>query len=124
MKRGRVLKPEAIKVRLTPILAPDDDKPLLAYLSNGDRLHALARDAEDSRETCETLSMSTHVTLGGAMSGEYLVDEVLDDGRVVLRPDTRAEAINRRLGVQPISSKEFADFVADNPDMLPADEEG
>lgn len=68
--------------------------------------------------------MSTHVTLGGEMSGEYLVDEVLEDGRVVLRPDTGAEAINRRLGVQPIGGEEFADFLAENPDMLPADDEG
>ena len=76
------------------------------------------------RETCETSTMNAHVTLGGAMSGEYLIDEVLEDGRVVLRPDTSAEAINRRLGVRPISGDEFADFLAENPDMLPADDEG
>lgn len=76
------------------------------------------------RRTCETSTMSAHVTLGGDMSGEYLLDEVLEDGRVVLRPDTSAEAINRRLGVQAISGEEFADFLAANPDMLPADDEG
>jgi hypothetical protein len=68
--------------------------------------------------------MGTHVTLAGDMSGEYLLDEVLDDGRVVLRPNTSAQAINRRLGVRSISSEEFADFLAGSPDMLPPDDEG
>jgi hypothetical protein len=51
--------------------------------------------------------MAAHVTLAGDLNGDYVVDERLDDGRLVIRPDTSAEAINRRLGVEPISPEEF-----------------
>jgi hypothetical protein len=52
--------------------------------------------------------VSTHVTLSGKFSGEYLVDEVVDDGRLVLRPDTSAAAIRERGGLEQISDAEFA----------------
>ena len=64
--------------------------------------------------------MSAHVTLSGELSGEYLVDEVLDDGRIVLRPDTSAAAIRRRAGLAPVSDEEFEDAFG----HLPTDDEG
>ena len=64
--------------------------------------------------------MAAHVTLAGDLSGEYVIDEVLDDGRVVIRPDTSAEAINRRLGVEPITAAEFEQHFG----HLPTDDEG
>lgn len=60
------------------------------------------------------------MTLAGDLSGEYLVEEVLEDGRLVIRPATSAEAIRRRLDVEPISHKEFERELG----HLPQDDEG
>ena len=65
-------------------------------------------------------AMAAHVTLAGDLSGDYVVDERLGDGRLVIRPDTSAEAINRRLGVEPISPAEFEQHFG----HLPTDDEG
>ncbi len=64
--------------------------------------------------------MAAHITLAGDLNGDYVVDERLDDGRLVIRPDTSAEAINRRLGVEPISVEEFDQHFG----HLPTDDEG
>ena len=64
--------------------------------------------------------MAAHITLAGDLSGEYVVDEVLDDGRLVIRPDTSAHAIHRRLGLEPVSAEEFEAHFGD----LPTDDEG
>ncbi len=64
--------------------------------------------------------MSAHVKLSGELSGEYLIDEVLDDGRIVLRPDTSAAAIRQRAGLQPVSDEEFEHAFG----HLPTDSEG
>jgi hypothetical protein len=53
------------------------------------------------------MAVPAHVTLAGDLSGEYLVEEVLEDGRLVIRPDTSADAIRRRLGVESVSPEEF-----------------
>lgn len=58
---------------------------------------------------CQTESVSAHVKLSGELSGEYLIDEVLDDGRIVLRPDTSAAAIRQRAGLEQVSDEEFED---------------
>jgi hypothetical protein len=62
-----------------------------------------------------------HVTRAGDITGDYLVDERLDDGRRVLRPDTDADAIVERTGGGPrLTPEEFEqDF-----GRLPADDEG
>jgi hypothetical protein len=49
----------------------------------------------------------SHVTLAGDIDGEYVVEEQLPDGRLVLRPDTSVEAIRRRTGSRPMSAEEF-----------------
>lgn len=64
--------------------------------------------------------MSAHVRLSGELSGEYLVDEVLEDGRVVLRPDTSAAAIRQRAGLEPVTDTEFDRAFG----HLPSDGEG
>jgi hypothetical protein len=64
--------------------------------------------------------MAAHVTLAGDLNGDYVVDERLDDGRLVIRPDTSAEAIHRRQGLEPISVAEFEEHVG----QLPTDDEG
>lgn len=64
--------------------------------------------------------MAAHVTLAGDLNGDYVVDGTLGDGRLVIRPDASAEAINRRLGVSPISAKEFEQHFG----HLPTDDKG
>ncbi len=64
--------------------------------------------------------MSTHVTLTGELTGEYLIDEVFDDGRILLRPDTSAVAIRQRAGLTPVSDDEFEQTFG----HLPGDNEG
>jgi hypothetical protein len=54
------------------------------------------------------------------MSGDYLVDDVLDDGRIVLRPDTSAAAIRQRGGLEPVTQEEFEQTFG----HLPSDGEG
>lgn len=66
------------------------------------------------------MAVPAHVTLAGDLSGEYLVEEVLDDGRLVIRPDTSVEAIHRRLSVDPVSGEEFEREFG----HLPQDDEG
>ena len=53
------------------------------------------------------MAVPAHVTLAGDLSGEYLVEEVLGDGRLVIRPDTGAQAMRRRLDVEPVSREEL-----------------
>ena len=55
----------------------------------------------------QTDGVSAHVRLSGELSGEYVVDEVFEDGRIVLRPDTSAAAIRERTGVDPVTDDEF-----------------
>lgn len=69
---------------------------------------------------CDTVGVAAHITLAGDLNGEYVVDEVLDDGRLVTRPDTSARAIHRRQGLEPISAEEFEQHVG----HLPIDQEG
>lgn len=64
--------------------------------------------------------MAAHVTLAGDLNGDYVVDETLGDGRLVIRPDTSAEAIRRRQGLEPISVEEFEQHFG----HLPTDDEG
>jgi hypothetical protein len=50
----------------------------------------------------------------------YVVDETLQDGRLVLRPDTSVTAIRERLGTEPMSAEQFQTSFGD----LPTDAEG
>jgi hypothetical protein len=47
------------------------------------------------------------VEVTGAQSGRYELQEQAEDGTVVLRPDTSAQAIMRRLGTEPAAADEF-----------------
>jgi hypothetical protein len=50
-----------------------------------------------------------HVTLAGAITGNYVVEERLNDGRLVLRPDTGVDAIIERTGGgRPLTTEDFA----------------
>jgi hypothetical protein len=56
----------------------------------------------------------------GDGDGEYVVDEELPDGRLVIRADTSAEAIRRRAALEQVSADEFAERFGE----LPTDDEG
>jgi hypothetical protein len=45
----------------------------------------------------------------------YVVDETLQDGRLVLRPDTSVTAIRERLGTEPMSAEQFQTSFGDLP---------
>jgi hypothetical protein len=64
--------------------------------------------------------MAAHITVAGDLNGDYVVDEVLDDGRLVIRRDTSADAIRRRQGLEQISPAEFEQQFG----HLPTDDEG
>ena len=66
------------------------------------------------------LSMSDTKLLKATVDGDWIVDEELSDGRLVIRPDTSAAAIRGRVGLESISNEEFADHFGD----LPSDQEG
>lgn len=62
-----------------------------------------------------------HVKLSGDIEGSYVVEETRNDGRLVISPDTSAQAIMERLGHEPATLVEFeAEFGA----VKPADGEG
>ena len=61
-----------------------------------------------------------HLTVSGDVAGEYVVDEELPDGRLVIRADTSAAAIRRRGGLEEISADDFAEHFG----RLPTDDEG
>jgi hypothetical protein len=61
-----------------------------------------------------------HLTAIGDVDGEYVVDEELPDGRLVIRADTSAEAIRRRAGLEQIGDQEVAEHFG----QLPTDDEG
>lgn len=50
----------------------------------------------------------------------YVVEEALEDGRLVLRPDTSIGALRDRLGTEPMSAEQFEQTFGD----LPTDAEG
>jgi len=60
------------------------------------------------------------LTATGDVDVEYVVDEELPDGRLVIRADTSAEAIRRRGGLEQISADAFTERFG----QLPTDDEG
>lgn len=67
------------------------------------------------------IEQALHVTLSGDRAGEFVVLEERDDGSMVLRPDTSAAAMRRRLGITPATLEEFE---AEYGPLQPPDGEG
>jgi hypothetical protein len=61
-----------------------------------------------------------HVTLSGDLSGDYVVEDHLPDGRVLLRPDLSVKAMLARHGERRLTSDEFEQHFG----QLPTDGEG
>ncbi len=57
---------------------------------------------------------------GAEVNGSYVLEERLEDGRLVLRPETSVAAIRARPGVEPASDEEFERHFG----HLPTDGEG
>ena len=62
-----------------------------------------------------------HVNLSGAIEGPYVVEETRSDGRLVISPDTSAQALMERLGHEPAT---LAEFEAEYGAVKPPDSEG
>lgn len=62
----------------------------------------------------------THVTLSGDLSGDYVIEDRLPDGRVVLRPDLGVKGMLSRHGERELSPEEFEQHFGE----IPADGEG
>jgi len=62
-----------------------------------------------------------HVKLSGDVEGPYVIEEAREDGRLVVAPDTSAQAIMDRLGHEPAT---LAEFEAAYGAVKPADGEG
>jgi len=62
-----------------------------------------------------------HIKLSGDIEGPYVVEETRSDGRLVISPDTSAQAIMERLGHEPAT---LAEFEAEYGAVKPPDGEG
>lgn len=62
------------------------------------------------------------LAIGESPSTRCVVEHKLDDGRVVLRPQTELEAMRERMGSRPLTQDEFDQLLA--PHLLPPDGEG
>lgn len=62
------------------------------------------------------------LAIGEQPSAPYVVDEQLEDGRVVLRPQTEVEKMHQEHGSRPLTREEFDELIA--PHVLPPDGEG
>lgn len=60
------------------------------------------------------------VTLSGALSGDYVVEDRRPDGRVVLRPDLSVRAMLSRHDERELTPEEFEQQFRE----LPTDDEG
>lgn len=57
----------------------------------------------------------TRVTLSGDLSGDYLVEELRPDGRVILRLDLSVQAMLSRRGERELTPAEFEQHFRDLP---------
>lgn len=48
-----------------------------------------------------------YVKVSGDIEGSYVIEAACTDGRLVIAPDTSAEAIMKRLGHEPATPAEF-----------------
>jgi hypothetical protein len=62
-----------------------------------------------------------HVKLSGDIEGPYVVVETRSDGRLLISPDTSAQAIREHLGYEPAT---LAEFEAEYGAVKPPDGEG
>jgi hypothetical protein len=72
-----------------------------------------------------SMSATRRLTVVGDLAGEYVIDEELPDGRLLIRPEPAYPAVLTPGTGRALSDDEFADFLAEHdPQMLPPDGEG
>lgn len=52
------------------------------------------------------------LAIGESPSTRYVVEHKLEDGRVILRPQTELEAMRDRIGNRPLTQEEFDQLLA------------
>jgi hypothetical protein len=72
-------------------------------------------DQSERHATLWTAMEPARVTLSGDLSGDYLVEELRPDGRVVLRPNLSVTAILSRHNERELSPDEFEQRFAESP---------
>jgi len=68
------------------------------------------------------LEQIVELAIGESPSTRYVVEHKLDDGRVLLRPQTELERIHQEHGSRSLTPQEFDELIA--PHLLPPDGEG
>lgn len=63
-----------------------------------------------------------HVKVSGDIEGSYVIEAACTDGRLVIAPDTSAQAIMERLNHEPVTPAEFE--AACGAVKKPSDSEG
>jgi len=72
-------------------------------------------DRSERHATLWTEMEPARVTLSGGLSGDYLVEELRADRRVVLRPDLSVKAILSRHNERELTPEEFGQQFAESP---------
>jgi hypothetical protein len=68
------------------------------------------------------MEQTFELAIGGSQTTLYVVEQQLDDGRVVLRPQTEVERMHQEHGTRSLTQQEFDELIA--PHVLPPDGEG
>ncbi len=68
------------------------------------------------------MEQTFELAIGGSETTRYVVEQQLEDGRVVLRPQTEVERMHHEHGSRPLTQQEFDELIA--PHVLPPDGEG
>jgi len=68
------------------------------------------------------MEQTFELAIGASPSTRYVLEQKLEDGRVVLRPQTELERMHQEHGSRPLTQQEFDELIA--PHVLPPDGEG
>ena len=68
------------------------------------------------------MEQTFELAIGGSETTRYVVEQQLEDGRLVLRPQTEVERMHQEHGSRPLTPQEFDELIA--PHVLPPDGEG
>ena len=68
------------------------------------------------------MEQAFELAIGGSQPTRYVVEQQLEDGRVVLRPQSEAERMHQYHGSRSLTQPQFDELIA--PHVLPPDGEG
>ena len=67
------------------------------------------------------MEQTFELAIGGSQTTGYVVEQQLEDGRVVLRPQTEVERMHQEHGSRPLTQPQFDELIA--PHVRPPDGE-